>query len=79
MAGKTKRIFRVGVFVAPGKRGWIFTAYTRVYNPEWEGCNVVEVEAYNGKEAKALAIQSVKNRMDLKSKIPPTGIRVSSR
>jgi hypothetical protein len=54
----------VGVFVRHNdSSGFSFSAYLRDYNPGWRGCNVVGVEARNGKEAKKLAIEKIKKRL----------------
>lgn len=55
-----KRI-RVAVFVDTGRIG--YKAYTRDYNEDWPGCNMVTVEAKNGDCAKRLAIAEVKRRV----------------
>ena len=54
---------RVAVFVGRTSRGYIFTAYLRDYNATWSGCNVVEVSAQNGADAKKIAIAKVKAMM----------------
>lgn len=72
---KTKQ-FEVAVFVERGKRVWKFHAYTLWYNPAWDGCNIIHVEARNGTEAKKLAIARIKAKMDLNSTVPPSGINV---
>jgi len=45
---------KVAVFAERKKRGngLKLNAYTMWYNPQWPGCNMVEVEAKNGTEAK---------------------------
>jgi len=55
--------FIVAVFPRVGKRGYLFNAYTRDYNPQWDGCNEVSVMANNGKEAKSIAISIIKNAL----------------
>lgn len=60
-APKTLKRIRVAVFVHTGRIG--YTAYTRHYNEEWPGCNIVTVEAKNGDCAKRLAIAEVKRRV----------------
>lgn len=52
--------FRVGVFTDVGARGPRYRAYTTWYSPDWLNCQVVEVAARNGTEAKKLAIAQVR-------------------
>lgn len=68
------KTFQVAVFVQRGKRGWKFRAYTRDYNPSWEGCNMVTVTARNGASAKQHAIDVIKANMNLNSKLCPSGV-----
>lgn len=68
--------FEVAVFVERGKRGWRFSAYTRDYNPEWSGCNIMHVKAQCGSAAKKEAIAHVKARMNLKSTIAPSDVAI---
>lgn len=49
------RIYRVGVFEHPGKRGIRLMAYTVWFNSAWEGCCVHEVESKTGMGAKSKA------------------------
>ncbi len=72
----SKLEWEVAVFVERGKRGWKFRAYTRVYNREWDGCNIVHVRASNGTEAKNKAIGHIKARMNLNSQIPPSNVAI---
>jgi len=73
------REYDVAVFVKAAKsRGWEFRAYIRDYDRTTPGCNMVRVQAANGKAAKAIAIAMVKARMDLQSRIPPSGVAVCS-
>lgn len=51
------KIFQVGVFTIKGPRKRKYIAYTKYYNPFWEGCRVINVEAKNGTEAKKKAIE----------------------
>lgn len=51
------KIFKIGVFTEKGPRKRKYRAYTTYYNPSWEGCRVVNVEAKNGTEAKKKAIE----------------------
>lgn len=51
---------RVAVFVHSRKRGHLLVAYLRDYNADWSGCNIIDVDAKSGKEAKAAAIAKVK-------------------
>jgi hypothetical protein len=48
----------VAVFGYPGKKAGVTrcNAYTRIYNPEWKGCCLHQVDAPSGTEAKRLAI-----------------------
>jgi hypothetical protein len=57
---RTKAI-TVGVF-PPDERERSYRAYTRWYNPQWEGCCEHTVDAVNGSEAKRAAIQEHKDR-----------------
>ncbi len=68
--------FRIGVFVHRRARSWGFSAYSRDFRDYWDGCNVMEIDARNGTEAKQKAIEYIKARMDLNSSIAPSGIRV---
>ncbi len=68
--------YRVGVFVRKGKRKFLCEAYTVTYNPDWAGCNVVEVEADSGKEAKKKAIASIQGRLHLDFPEVPQGVNV---
>lgn len=52
--------FRVGTF----KHDFGVTAYTRDYNPCWEGCVEYEVKAPSGEVAKKAAIAARKKRGD---------------
>lgn len=61
---KPLKTIRVAVFVHPGRSRNQYSAYTRWYNKDWPGCNIVEVEAENGDCAKRLAIAEVK-RMEM--------------
>lgn len=55
--------FKVGVFRhKKEKGGYSYLAYTTWYNPLWEGCIQVEVEAENGTQAKKLAIKQIRDR-----------------
>jgi hypothetical protein len=54
----TPQEFTVGVFEHPRKRSVMLMAYTRYFNPSWEGCCVHKVLADNGDQAKAIAIGS---------------------
>ena len=57
--------FKVGVFMKKGKRvKYIYWAYTIWFNPEWEGCREMEVEARTGAEAKKIAIEKVRAEME---------------
>lgn len=51
-----RRKFKVGVFPHQGKTKVRYMAYTRDYNPQWQGCCEHEVEAMDGEQAKKLAI-----------------------
>ncbi|KKM87476.1 hypothetical protein LCGC14_0643410 [marine sediment metagenome] len=73
------KTFDVGVFVCRGKRGWRFEAYVRDYSPDWDGCNVVRVEAPNGTEAKKKAIGHIKAQMNLQSTLAPAGVNIAAR
>mgnify|MGYP001603779525 FL=1 len=55
--------FKVAVFPRMGKKGYLFSAYTKTYNPQWDGCNEVSVNAENGTQAKKLAIAIIKNAL----------------
>lgn len=58
------KLIKVAVFVHASRTGRdAYMAYTRDYNPEWPGCNIIEVEAKNGDCAKRLAIKEVKRRL----------------
>lgn len=49
--------FKVGTFRHERKSGSVYyMAYTRDYNPSWEGCREFAVQAVNGSEAKKRAI-----------------------
>lgn len=49
------REFRVGVFEHPAPQSSQLMAYTRWYNPGWDGCCEHRVMATNGTEAKKIA------------------------
>ena len=52
------RTYNVATFANKGKDGKIiFTAYTRIYSPSWEGFIGYTVEAENGTQAKKIAIR----------------------
>ena len=63
LAGDNQMTFTVAVFPRMGRRGYRFSAYTRDYNPQWDGCNEVVVTAVNGKQAKNIAIAIIKNAL----------------
>lgn len=69
------KTYLVAVFVERRKNAWRFSAYLRDYNSLWKGCNLVTVKSQSGKEAKQLAIDSIKARMNLKNMNPPNGIK----
>ena len=75
--GDNRRKVRVAVFPYRGKRGYRFNAYTRIYNPEWEGCNLVDVEAANGNEAKKLAVDIIRTRLTLGTDDERASVRVA--
>jgi hypothetical protein len=54
-------LFKVATFAHERKNGskW-FTAYTRDYSEQWEGCRIYHVEASSGSEAKRIAIANRK-------------------
>lgn len=51
----------VAVFPRKSAKGYRFNAYTRDYNAEWDGCNLVEVEP--GPDAKKRAIEIVRGTL----------------
>lgn len=51
---------KVGVFPRQGEKKIRYMAYTRDYNPQWPGCCEHLVDAANGTEAKAKAIEAHK-------------------
>lgn len=53
----TARLFKVGVFEHPRKKSIQLAAYTRYYNPSWEGCCEHEIVASSGSDAKRIAMQ----------------------
>ena len=50
-------LFKVGLFRRKGAKGVKYIAYTVWYDPDWNGCEVFEVEAPNGTQAKKRAIE----------------------
>ena len=57
-----EKVFQVGVFEHPGKRGPRYAAYTVWYNRSWEGLCEHYVKAENGGSAKKRAIEDHKNK-----------------
>ncbi len=57
----SEREFTVGVF-PPSQDVRGYQAYTRDYQPNWKGCQVVKVLAENGTQAKRRAIAQVKEQ-----------------
>ena len=59
----------VAVFGYPGKKPGTVRcfAYTRIYNPQWKGCCLHQIDTTNGAEAKRLAI--VEHRMKCLARI----------
>jgi hypothetical protein len=57
-------VFKVVVFTTDrgATRNPLVTAYTRWFNPSWEGCCLHHVEAATGAEAKRKAIGEHKTR-----------------
>lgn len=66
--------FAIGVFTSMGKNKLRYRAYSTYYNPNWEGCRVIEIDAPNGTEAKKKAIDIFK-KMD--SKVPDVDLTLS--
>lgn len=64
--------YKVAVFVHRGSKRFAYLAYLRDYSPEWKGCNIVEVSAATGAEAKRHAIRIVK----LRHKLNPKWVKV---
>ena len=65
---RMEKEFTVATFVhnrGPGRKPLV-TAYTRDFNPSWEGCKLYEVYADSGTEAKKIAIACRKNDEGLK-------------
>ena len=57
------KAIKVGVF-PPDDSCRSYRAYTRYYLTSWPGCCEHEVEAINGTDAKALAIQEHKDQCE---------------
>jgi protocatechuate 3,4-dioxygenase beta subunit len=55
--------YKVAVFPHKIKKSFRFAAYLRDYNERWSGCNIVDVEAEDGKDAKRKAIQIIRERL----------------
>jgi len=70
-----KMKFYVGVFAEKKKRGpgLKLNAYTRDFNIEWSGGNLVEVEAVNGTAAKKVAKEILRRLWSAR----PDQVRVS--
>lgn len=54
--GGEMKTFTVATFVheqSPGR--YLYTAYTRDYNPSWNGCKIYTIEAQNGSAARNIA------------------------
>ena len=55
----------------PGRKPLV-TAYTRDFNPAWEGCCLHRVDAENGTRAKALAIAEHKTGLGCRGSVFPS-------
>lgn len=70
-SGEVDPLFVVAVFQherGPGRKPLV-TAYTRDYNPSWDGCCMHLVRAENGTQAKREAIALHKMRQDCRGPV----------